>query len=171
MITEPRWCHGLQLDVLGWIFSFDDFLVVEGKPDLGTVRILAKNVNGFLLGKIAESSSKGDRVQHRRRVRDPVGTWAPYLSQDVELLAVDLLNDNSNFRFADKNLQPSRNLLFQLKRVCPAAWTSPASGSEIFPSDRTGTERETSGSFQTLIASTSSLPIMNVLSCAFPSPV
>ena len=49
--------------------------------------------------------------------------------------------------------------------VSPAACTSPTSGSEIFPSDRTGIEREISGSFQTLIASTSSLPITKLSSC------
>src|ERR1039458_3503703 len=53
-----------------------------------------------------------------------------------------------------------------LSGVCPAACTSPTNGREIFPSDRTGTDRESSGSCQTLIANTSSLPITNVLSCA-----
>src|ERR1022692_1448384 len=53
------------------------------------------------------------------------------------------------------------------KGVSPAACTSPTSGSEIFPSDRTGIEREISGSFQTLIASTSSLPITKLSSCGF----
>src|ERR1700674_2910436 len=54
--------------------------------------------------------------------------------------------------------------------VVPPACTSPASGNEIFPSERTGTSRETSGSFQTLMASTSSAPITKVsswgLTCA-----
>src|SRR5580704_3389158 len=50
--------------------------------------------------------------------------------------------------------------------VRPAACTSPTSGNEIFPSDRTGIEREISGSFQTLIANTSSLPITKESSCA-----
>src|SRR6185503_6011435 len=45
--------------------------------------------------------------------------------------------------------------------VFPAACISPASGSEIFPSERTGTDFVRFGSFQTLIANTSSLPITN----------
>src|SRR5271157_4789342 len=38
-------------------------------------------------------------------------------------------------------------------------------GSEILPSDRTGIDRERSGSFHTLIARTSSLPITKLSSC------
>src|ERR1017187_1710264 len=49
--------------------------------------------------------------------------------------------------------------------VRPAACSSPASGNEIFPSDRTGTDRVTSGSFQTSIVRWSSLPITKLLSC------
>src|SRR3954469_22096822 len=49
--------------------------------------------------------------------------------------------------------------------VRPVACTSPTRGKEILPSERTGIDRDTSGSFQTLIAKTSSFPITNVLSC------
>ena len=42
------------------------------------------------------------------------------------------------------------------------------SGNEIRPSDRTGIEREISGSFQTLMARTSSAPMMNVASARVP---
>src|SRR5258708_10649257 len=52
-----------------------------------------------------------------------------------------------------------------LSGLRPAACNSPTSGNEILPSDRTGMERETSGSFQTLIANTSSLPITKLSSC------
>src|SRR5215471_8015191 len=41
------------------------------------------------------------------------------------------------------------------------------SGSEILRSERTGTEREISGSFHTLMARTSSAPILYVSSCSF----
>src|SRR5580658_10050309 len=57
------------------------------------------------------------------------------------------------------------------KGVSPAACTSPTSGSEILPSERTGIEREMSGSFQTLMASTSSLPITKLLSCGLSAAV
>src|ERR1700691_1445909 len=54
----------------------------------------------------------------------------------------------------------------RLNGVRPAACTSPTKGSDILPSDRTGIPRcETSGSFQTLIVRTSSLPITKLLSC------
>src|SRR5438309_4001249 len=53
--------------------------------------------------------------------------------------------------------------------VRPVACTSPTSGREIFPSDRTGTAREISGSFQTFTASTSSAPIIKLSSCGLPS--
>src|SRR5579864_998996 len=53
-----------------------------------------------------------------------------------------------------------------LRGVRPAACTSPTSGSEIFPSDLTGTDFDTSGSFHTLMASMSSLPIIKLSSCA-----
>src|SRR3954471_8572087 len=49
--------------------------------------------------------------------------------------------------------------------VRPVACTSPTRGKEILPSERTGMDRDTSGSFQTLMAKTSSFPITNVLSC------
>src|SRR6266852_2383339 len=49
--------------------------------------------------------------------------------------------------------------------VRPVACISPTSGSEIFPSDRTGMDRDTSGSFHTLMAKTSSLPITKLSSC------
>src|ERR1700733_3249736 len=52
------------------------------------------------------------------------------------------------------------------KGVRPAACTSPTRGSEILPSDRTGIDRVRSGSFQTLIDKTSSLPITKLSSCA-----
>src|SRR5579863_4005259 len=54
-----------------------------------------------------------------------------------------------------------------LRGVIPAACTSPTKGKEIFPSDRTGIDREISGSFQTLMARTSSFPMTNVESCGF----
>src|SRR5580700_666203 len=57
------------------------------------------------------------------------------------------------------------------KGVSPAACTSPTRGSEIFPSERTGIEREMSGSFQTLMASTSSLPITKLSSCGLSDEV
>jgi hypothetical protein len=44
--------------------------------------------------------------------------------------------------------------------VRPAACTSFNNGSDIFPSGRTGTEREISFSFQTSIRSTSCGPIL-----------
>src|SRR5207249_8995836 len=50
--------------------------------------------------------------------------------------------------------------------VVPAACPSFSRGREIFPSGRTGTEREMSGSFQTLISSTSSGPITYSVSAA-----
>src|SRR5690349_8065457 len=46
--------------------------------------------------------------------------------------------------------------------VLPVACNSPTKGNVIFPSDRTVSDRERSGSFHTLIANTSSAPIMNL---------
>jgi hypothetical protein len=43
--------------------------------------------------------------------------------------------------------------------VSPAALISPISGSDIIPSGRTGTAFDISGSFHTLIETTSSAPI------------
>src|SRR5260370_9399961 len=48
----------------------------------------------------------------------------------------------------------------KLSGVSPLAWISPASGTLILPSVRTGTFPVTSGSFHTLIASRSPGPIM-----------
>src|SRR5580700_115637 len=53
--------------------------------------------------------------------------------------------------------------------VCPAAFTTQKTAYEILPSERTGTDREISFSFHTLIASTSSLPITKVSSWALPA--
>ena len=63
-------------------------------------------------------------------------------------------------------LRPSEMLVCNCIGVVPAACTSFSRGREIFPSGRTGTEREMSGSFQTLISSTSSGPITYSVSAA-----
>src|ERR1700736_2449208 len=61
---------GLKLNILVRILAFDDFLIVERKPRLRSVRILAQNVNGFLLGEVSKSTGEGDRVQYCRRIAD-----------------------------------------------------------------------------------------------------
>ena len=55
-----------ELDVLFGILALDHFFVVEGEPGLGTVRVLPQNVNGLLLGEVAEAAGK--RSSARRRL-------------------------------------------------------------------------------------------------------
>src|SRR6202167_5137412 len=105
----------LQLNVLGRTLGFDDFLVVERNPGLAAVGILPQNVNGFLLGEITEATGQRNRVQHRRRIRDHMRSRSCRLSQNVEFLAVDLLNHDRNFRLRNKTLQLAGDIFFQLQ--------------------------------------------------------
>ncbi len=53
---------GLKSYVLGQVLSLNHVVVVERKSRLGAVRVLAKNVDGFLLCEIPKSSSNRDCI-------------------------------------------------------------------------------------------------------------
>src|ERR1051326_972023 len=92
----------LQLYVLTGILSFDHLFVIERNSLLASIRILSQYIDGFLLGKITESARHGDGIQHGRRVGKRERARLIHVPQNVELLAVDLLNDDRDFRLFDE---------------------------------------------------------------------
>ena len=113
----------------------------------------------FLLRKVSESPSGRNCVRDHCGNRKCVGSWSDHLAEDAELLAIHLLDHHCDFGRGYVASKFFGNVTLKLDGVFPAACTSPISGNEIFPSDRTGIVRERSASFQTLIAKTSPFPM------------
>ena len=82
----------LQLHILCGVLPFDDFLVVERQAGLCPIRILAQDVNRFLFRKIAEAPGESKCIQNGRRIGENVGSRPVHLADNVELLAIDLLD-------------------------------------------------------------------------------
>src|SRR5271157_4010932 len=106
----------LESYVLRDILALDYFFVIEGNSRLTAAGILSQNVNRSLLGKITTAAGQRNRVQNRRRVCKRVRAWLCHLSQDVELLTIDLLDHYRYFWFLQIGLQFVGDVLFEFQR-------------------------------------------------------
>src|SRR5580704_11148497 len=100
------------------LLCLDEVLIVEGEPDLRTVGSLTNDVDAFLFCEVSEPASQCNRVHNGGVGDESVGAWFCYLSEDVKVPALDLLNDHRHLRICYETAQGDREVF------CELGWSS-----------------------------------------------
>src|SRR5229473_5500820 len=105
----------LQHDVLLHALAVQDFLEIEGTPDLSTI-FHSQEVYLCLFGKRRAPPRAGKRFEHGHIWYQRIGARVGHLSYEIDPLAVNLADDDCHLRVGNELLQSCRNLCPELHR-------------------------------------------------------